>query len=84
MPAVDLRRSMMHDDAIIISSRDLLLIAIPFLGLLLMSYFHLDEVFIASKSPRKPRRPICGVDEDGRQILCDPDGRPWFPPRVGR
>jgi hypothetical protein len=71
-------------DTILISGRDAFLVAIPFLGMLLASFFHLDEVFIASKSPRKPRRSVGGVDEDGCQILCDPDGRPWFPPHLRR
>jgi len=71
----------MHD-AILCSSRDTLLIAIPFLGMLLAGLFRLDELFAAPKKVGRQRRPPCGLDLDGRPILCDPDGRPWRTPRL--
>jgi hypothetical protein len=77
-----MRRQAMHD-AILSSGRDTFLIAIPFLGLLLAALFRLDERFAAPKKVGGPRRPPCGLDLDGRPILCDPDGRPWAEPRLG-
>jgi len=64
------------DEAILTSNRDTLLVAIPFVAMLLMSYFRLDELIVAPDKAGKPRRAPCGVDMDGEPILCDPDGRP--------
>jgi len=69
-------------DAILFSGRDTLLIAIPFLALLLVGFFRLDEYFAAPKKAGRHRRPPCGLDLDGRPIVCDPDGRPWSKPRL--
>jgi len=75
----------MHE-IILSSGRDALLIGIPFLIMLLICFLRLDEIFASSKQVggRKYRRAVCGTDEDGRQILCDPDGRPWVEPRSRR
>ena len=62
-------------EPILSSTRDALLFAIPFLGLLLMGMFRLDEFFVTPKRRHLPRRPLSGVDIDGEPILCDPDGR---------
>jgi hypothetical protein len=61
-------------EAISMSSRDAILVAIPFIALLIMGLFRLDGVFVKSrKSSRRP--PPSGVDEEGRPIFSDPDGR---------
>jgi len=67
----------MHD-AIMSSGRDTLLVAIPLLVLLMMGVLRLDELIFASpKGAMRRHRAMCGVDEDGRPILTDPDGREW-------
>ena len=67
----------MHD-TILQSNLDSLLVAIPFIFILLVVYFRLDEVYASSKKQKTVKhRPPCGVDEDGETILTDPDGRRW-------
>jgi hypothetical protein len=65
----------MVDAHILISSRDTLLITIPFVLMLLISMFRLDEMIAAPRRSVGRRRSACGVDEFGEPILCDPDGR---------
>jgi hypothetical protein len=67
----------MHDAAVLNSNLDSFLVAIPFLVFLLIGFFRLDEVFAAPKHRGQARRAPCGIDADGRPILCDPDGRRW-------
>jgi hypothetical protein len=64
----------MHED-ILISGRDTLLFAIPFVLMLLISIFRLDEALATPKGAMKRRRPACGLNEAGEPILRDPDGR---------
>jgi hypothetical protein len=64
----------MHEQ-VLGSTRDALLFALPFLGLLLVGLFRLDEMLITPKRRNSSRRPPSGVDINGEQILCDPDGR---------
>lgn len=64
----------MHEP-VLSSTRDALLFAVPFLGMLLMGMLRLDEFFVTPKRGHLPRRPPSGVDIDGEPILCDPDGR---------
>ena len=52
-------------------------VAIVFIGLLAFSFFRLDELFAAPRGARMRARRVAGTDEDGIQILSDPDGRPW-------
>jgi hypothetical protein len=66
----------MHDTTIH-SNLDSLLIAIPFLVILLIGYIRLDELFASPKHQVRARRSPCGIDEGGVPILCDPDGRRW-------
>ena len=74
----------MHE-TVIASQWDTLLFAVPFLSLLVFGFFRLDEVFVALKRPQGfARRAPSGVDEDGVQILSDPDGRLWAKPRLRR
>lgn len=59
------------------------LVAVPFIFLLLVGVFRLDELFVAQRQVARVRRPITGVDENGQPLLSDPDGRP-FQPIAGR
>jgi len=68
----------MHDAALH-SGWDTALVAVPFLIMLAVGFFHLDEVIYAPKKRSAHRRPPAGVDTDGSPILCDPDGRRWQP-----
>ena len=63
---------------------DTFLFAVPFLGMLLVGFFRLDGWFAAPKQELKPRRPPSGMDEAGRPLLTDPDGRLWRPARGRR
>jgi hypothetical protein len=63
---------------------DNLVVAIPFVVMLLAAFFRLDELFATPKKhPGNPRHP-CGIDENGDIILCDPDGRRWNGRRMAR
>jgi hypothetical protein len=64
----------MHE-AILISGRDTLLVVIPFLVLFVISLFRLDEILAAPKGGIRQRRPMCGINKDGKPALSDPDGR---------
>jgi hypothetical protein len=68
----------MHDQ-VLNSGWDTFLYAVPVLFMLVVGVFRLDELLAAPRQrPRRPR-PLSGNDENGRQILCDPDGRPFYP-----
>lgn len=56
------------------SNADALLVAVPMIGILIVSFFRLDE--LVGKSKKKPiqRRQIAGLDGRGRQVCLDPDG----------
>jgi hypothetical protein len=73
-------------DTILTSSRDIFLVGVPFIAILMACFLRLDEIITASKpgEAKRSRRPISGVDDNGEQILCDPDGRPWFKPRLNK
>jgi len=58
-----------------LSTSDSLLVAIPMVGLLFAGFFRLDELFGKSKKPVKTRRPMVGLDENGRPMCVDPDGQ---------
>jgi hypothetical protein len=61
------------------SVKDTLLVAIPFIAVLVMAIFRLDTLFWAPKKQATPaafRRPGCGLDESGEPVVVDPDGRP--------
>lgn len=67
----------------IVSNWDSLVFGVPFLAFLVFGFFRLDEVFARHHKPAgRSNRAPSGVDEDGMQILCDPDGRPWKKPRL--
>ena len=62
--------------SILQSNLDALLVAVPMIGILVVSFFRLDELVGKSskKRPVQPRRKIAGLDGAGRQICLDPDG----------
>ena len=66
----------MHD-SVLKSGLDTILIAVPFVGLLVIGMFRLDAVFAAPKQAAGMRRPPSGMDEHGSVLFSDPDGRPW-------
>lgn len=60
------------------STRDALLVAIPFIAILVLAIFRLDTIFASSKGSVRldsRRRTGCGMDENGEPYLVDPDGR---------
>ena len=65
-----------------LSSLDTYMLTFPFLVILAMSLFRLDERFVTRGSKPKGRR-FCEVHGEGRRFLSDPDGRPWkkYPPQ---
>ncbi len=71
----------MHEVALL-PTWDTILLTFPFFALLAMGMFRLDERLAAPKPSRRPTRHFCGLDNQGRPALSDPDGRPWQ--RAGR
>jgi hypothetical protein len=61
--------------AILSSGRDMLLIAIPFVIVLVAGIFRLDQIIAAPKRKASQRRQLSGMNEDGKPIMSDPDGR---------
>jgi hypothetical protein len=53
------------------------LLAAPFVGMVLVGVFRLDEIAANPKRKRGRRPRLTGNDENGRLPLSDPDGRPW-------
>jgi hypothetical protein len=74
----------MHETDILISGRDVLLVAIPTCLMLFISVFRLDHFLATPRSNRMPRRAACGIDKSGEPILCDPDGRRSRPRQPNR
>jgi hypothetical protein len=64
-------------DAILQSGWENLLVAVPFVGILLVGLFRLDEIIASPKRSKAVKRPASGCDENGHLLLSDPDGRPW-------
>jgi hypothetical protein len=64
-----------NETQILTSNRDALLVAIPFVTLLFISVFRLDQLVSMPKAKHGRRRPVGGTDQSGQPILCDPDGR---------
>lgn len=52
-------------------------VAVPFVGMLFATVFRLDELFASPANRVRRRRGLCGLDQDGQQIFCDPDGTRW-------
>ena len=55
------------------------LVAVPFIAMLMAGVFRLDELLRNPKRSVRRRRSAITIDEDGRPVLCDPDGRPSGP-----
>ena len=66
----------LHDIALQ-SGWETFLLAAPFLGMVLVGIFRLDEIAANPKRHHGPRPRLIGNDENGRPLLSDPDGRPW-------
>jgi TctA family transporter len=57
---------------------DTLLIGIPFIAMLLIGVFRLDEIMVAPKKRAERRaRSLSGIDHEGNIIFSDPDGKRW-------
>ncbi len=57
------------------------LLAAPFVGMVLVGVFRLDEIAANPKRKHGQRPRLTGNDENGRMLLTDPDGQPWTDPR---
>ncbi len=57
------------------------LLAAPFVGMVLVGVFRLDEIATSPKRKHGRRPRLTGNDENGRVLQTDPDGRPWTDPR---
>ena len=68
----------MHE-TVLNSGWDTFLYALPVLLMLFVGVFRLDELFVTPRQGPRRQRPATGTDENGRQVLCDPDGRPFRP-----
>jgi hypothetical protein len=64
----------MHD-TILISGRDSFLVAIPFIFMLFLSVFRLDETLARPSAATARHRPASGIKVAGVPILRDPDGQ---------
>lgn len=53
------------------------LLAAPFVGMVLVGVFRLDEIAANPRRQRGRRPRLTRNDENGRLLLSDPDGRPW-------
>jgi hypothetical protein len=71
-------------DVILQSGLENFLVAVPFLGLLMVALFRLDEIIATPKRVKAVKRRVCGRDENGHLLLSDPDGRPWDAPPKAR
>jgi hypothetical protein len=70
---------------ILLSNSDALLVAVPMIGILVVSFFRLDElVGKTKKRPAQQRRQVAGLDGGGRQICLDPDGTEQPSPQLAR
>jgi hypothetical protein len=56
---------------------DTFVLALPFLGVLVMAMFGLDERLGSPKLTTKRSRNFCEVDAKGGAMLSDPDGTLW-------
>ncbi|MGO8934116.1 MAG: hypothetical protein ACLPLZ_11905 [Terracidiphilus sp.] len=66
----------MHDIALQ-SGWETFLLAAPFVGMVLVGVFRLDQIAANPKDQRGRRPRLTGSDDRGRLLLSDPDGRPW-------
>ena len=66
----------MHE-TVLNSGWESLLLAIPFIGLLLAGMFHLEQLFTSLKHRSKFARRTERFEYRRHTMLSDPDGRPW-------
>ena len=66
----------------LVSSLDTIVLMVPFVAMLVMTVFHLDERLAAPKRDAKIQRFFCGIDGEDRPFLFDPDGKPWRRNRI--
>ena len=71
----------MHE-TILHTNWDSLVIGVPFLLMLLVGIFRLDELIVAPKRRVRLARPASGLDAEGKVIFSDPDGRRWPSPQA--
>ena len=64
------------NQTVLTSGLDTMLVALPAFLVLLAGVFRVDELIAAPRNTARMRRPACGLDQDGRPMLFDPDGRP--------
>jgi hypothetical protein len=64
-------------DTVLQSGWGNLLVAVPFVGILLVGLFRLDEIIASPRRHNAMNRPASGCDKNGNLLLSDPDGRPW-------
>ncbi len=64
------------NETVLTSGLDTMLVALPAFIVLLAGVFRVDEMIAAPRHPARGRRQACGLDENGRPVLLDPDGRP--------
>jgi hypothetical protein len=72
----------MHSDGL-----NALLVAIPLLFVLVAFMLRADEVIAASDKSRKRsdgKRKFAVAEQDGKDVLTDPDGKPFGGPDSGR
>jgi hypothetical protein len=65
-------------------SWDTLVLTVPFLAILPLGMLGLDERLVSPKHGPRGRCSFCGVDQKGRAILSDPDGKPWRKDVIGQ
>ena len=63
------------DDTILISGRDSFLVAIPFVFMLFLSVFRLDETLVRPRAATARHRLASGINIAGVSLLRDPDGQ---------
>jgi hypothetical protein len=52
------------------------LLFVVFITVLSIGMFRLDTIMTASRpKPNRPQKKFCGMDESGKMVLTDPDGR---------
>ena len=64
-------------DPVVSSGWEVILFAILSVGVLMLSFFRLDELLASSKRKENHWQAGYGLDRHGNPVLCDPDGRTW-------
>jgi hypothetical protein len=72
---VESRGDVEMNESFLISSRDMVLFAIPFVSIILISQFRLSAIAKPHKRSASQSARRCGMDLNGEPILRDPDGR---------